>query len=56
MEARNFWGHGYRAVMITDTSFFRNRHYHQETDTIDPLNVEQMAEVVQGLHCTLLEL
>ena len=22
------------------TSFFKNRHYHQETDTIDTLNVE----------------
>jgi Zn-dependent M28 family amino/carboxypeptidase len=34
----SFWRHGYRAVMVTDTSFFRNKHYHQETDTIDTLN------------------
>ncbi len=52
----SFWRHGYRAVMITDTSFFRNRNYHQETDTIDTLNFEQMAEVVKGLYYTLLEL
>ncbi len=51
----SFWHHGYRAVMVTDTSFFRNRHYHQETDTIDTLNFEQMAEVVKGLYYTLLE-
>jgi len=51
----SFWRHGYRAVMITDTSFFRNRNYHQETDTIDTLNFEQMAEVVKGLYYTLLE-
>lgn len=56
MEARNFWRHGYRAVMITDASFFRNRHYHLETDAIDTLNVKQMAELVKGLHDTLLEL
>jgi len=48
-----FWHHGYRAIMITDTSFFRNRNYHLETDTIDTLNFEQMAEVVNGLYNAL---
>ncbi len=52
----SFWHHGYRAVMITDTSFFRNRNYHQETDTIDTLNFEMMVEVVKGLYETFLEL
>ncbi len=49
----SFWQYGYRAAMITDTSFFRNRHYHQATDTIDTLDFDRMAEVVQGLHYTL---
>jgi len=48
--------HGFRAVMVTDTSFFRNRHYHQESDTIDTLNFDQMAEVVKGLYFTVLNL
>jgi len=52
----SFWQHGYRAVMITDTSFFRNRHYHQLTDTIDTLDFDRMAEVVEGLYYTLLDL
>ena len=52
----SFWHHGYRAVMVTDTSFFRNMNYHLETDTIDTLNFDKMAEVVKGLHKTLLEL
>ncbi|SEM19711.1 Peptidase family M28 [Syntrophus gentianae] len=51
----SFWQHGYRAVMITDTSFYRNRNYHQETDTIDTLNFERMAELVKGLYFTLRE-
>jgi Zn-dependent M28 family amino/carboxypeptidase len=51
----SFWAHGFPAVMVTDTSFFRNRHYHQESDTIDTLNFDQMAEVVQGLYFTLLD-
>ncbi|MGQ9645992.1 MAG: M20/M25/M40 family metallo-hydrolase [Thermodesulfobacteriota bacterium] len=52
----SFWYHGYRAIMITDTSFFRNVNYHLETDTIETLHFERMAEVVRGLHRTLLRL
>ena len=44
------------AVMVTDTSFFRNKNYHQETDTIDTLNFEEMTEVVKGLYYTLLKI
>ncbi len=51
----SFWRHGYRAIMVTDTSFFRNQNYHQETDTIDTLDFEKMAEVVKGLHYTFME-
>ncbi len=50
----SFWRHGYRAVMVTDTSFFRNPNYHQETDTIDTLHFEGMSEVIKGLFYTLL--
>lgn len=49
----SFWRNGYKAIMVTDTSFFRNRNYHLETDTIDTLDFEQMAEVVRGLYYTL---
>lgn len=45
----SFWDQGYPALMITDTSFLRNPHYHQPTDTPDTLDYERMAEVVPGV-------
>lgn len=48
-----FWHHGFRAVMVTDTAFFRNKNYHQETDTVDTLNFNAMTEVVKGLYYAL---
>ena len=33
-----FWDAGYPALMITDTSFMRNPHYHMPTDTPDTLD------------------
>lgn len=40
-----FWENNIPAVMWTDTSEFRNPHYHQPTDTPDTLDYEFMAEV-----------
>lgn len=52
----NYWNHGIKAIMITDTSFYRNANYHKVTDTLDTLNIEKMGEVVKGLYWTLLHL
>ena len=52
----SFWHHGFRAVMVTETSFFRNKNYHQETDTIDTLNFDAMAEVVKGIYYTTVKM
>lgn len=43
-----FWDAGYPAVMITDTSFLRNPHYHQPTDTIETLDFTFLHRVAQG--------
>jgi Zn-dependent M28 family amino/carboxypeptidase len=51
-----FWKHGFKALMVTDTAFFRNENYHKETDTIDTLNFEVMADVVASLFAALVEL
>jgi Zn-dependent M28 family amino/carboxypeptidase len=40
-----FWEKNIPAAMWTDTSEFRNPHYHQATDTPDTLDYEFMAEV-----------
>lgn len=45
----NYWDMGYNAVMITDTAYLRNPHYHKASDTMETLNFEKMAKVVQGL-------
>jgi len=52
----SFWQEGYPAVMITDTSFYRNLNYHTSSDTYETLNYENMAEVVKGLSAALIEL
>jgi Zn-dependent M28 family amino/carboxypeptidase len=46
----NYWKYGYNAVMITDTSFYRNKNYHQLTDMIETLDFDKMAEVVGGIY------
>ena len=44
-----FWDLGYPALMVTDTSFFRNPHYHGPRDTLDTLNLDFMANVCAGV-------
>jgi Zn-dependent M28 family amino/carboxypeptidase len=45
----SFWQQGYPAVMVTDTAFFRNPHYHKESDLPQTLDYASMAKVVAGL-------
>lgn len=45
----SFWQAGYPAIMVTDTSFLRYKHYHEPTDTPDRLDYDRMARVVVGL-------
>jgi len=55
-DHRNFWHFGYKAVMITDTAFYRNPHYHQRTDTIKTLDFKRMYEVIKGVKHAILHL
>ncbi len=45
----SFWDQGYPALMLTDTSFLRNPHYHLPTDTPDTLDYSRMAQVTLGV-------
>jgi len=44
-----FWDAGYPALLVTDTAFLRNPHYHQPTDTLDTLDPAFLERVCQGV-------
>ena len=44
-----FWDAGYRAMMVTDTSFLRNPHYHKSSDKIETLDLDFLTGVCLGL-------
>jgi len=52
----SFWRTGYRAVMVTDTAFYRYAHYHSPSDTPDRIQYGSMARVVGGLVRTVASL
>jgi Zn-dependent M28 family amino/carboxypeptidase len=45
----SFWDQGYPALMLTDTSFLRNPHYHRPTDTPETLDYGRMVDVTRGV-------
>jgi hypothetical protein len=46
----NYWAHDIPAVMVTNTAFYRNKHYHDANDTPDRLDYNRMSEVVNGVY------
>lgn len=52
----NYWKFGISAVMITDTAFYRNPHYHEPTDQVHTLDINRMAQVIDGVCETLMNL
>jgi Zn-dependent M28 family amino/carboxypeptidase len=52
----SFRKHGYPAVMVTDTAFYRYPHYHLPSDTPEKLDYERMARVTVGLAAMLKDL
>ena len=52
-DHRNYWLMGMKAVMITDTSFYRNAAYHGLEDTAETLDYDRMAKVVVGVYAAM---
>jgi hypothetical protein len=52
----SFWREGYRALMVTDTAFYRYPYYHTADDTPEKLDYPAMGRVVDGLSGGLVEL
>ena len=55
-DHRSFWRHGYRALMITDTAFYRYPEYHTAQDTADRLDYVQFARMTGGLFSALVRM
>ena len=48
-----FWDCGFPALLVTDTAFLRNPHYHQATDTADTLDAAFLTRVTRGIAATI---
>ena len=55
-DHKSYRAHGYPAVMVTDTAFFRNPRYHTADDKADMLDYAGMAEVVSGVEAAVRKL
>jgi Zn-dependent M28 family amino/carboxypeptidase len=55
-DHRNYWKFGFPAVMVTDTSFYRNDNYHTAEDTYEKLDYQAMAKVVYGVFKHIVDL
>lgn len=55
-DHHSFWRLGVPAIMITDTSFYRNPNYHQPSDTPDTLDFARMARVLDAVEALVRDL
>ncbi len=53
-DHRSYWRYGWKAVMVTDTAFLRNREYHEPGDTASRLDYSKMSLVVTGVYNSIL--
>lgn len=41
--------------MITDTAFYRNKNYHEQSDTMETLDLNRMGEVIRAVLVAIVE-
>ncbi len=51
-----FWQAGYKALMVTDTALFRHDDYHTLHDTVELIDFDRLARVVDGLRHVVADL
>jgi len=49
----NYWPYGFKALMITDTAFYRNKAYHSSGDTPERLDYSRLGKVVVAVFETI---
>jgi hypothetical protein len=49
----NYWEFGYSALMVTNTSFYRNPNYHEPSDKMETLDLNKMASVIDEVYYAL---
>lgn len=47
-DHRSFWDAGVPAIVVTDTTYFRNPHYHDLTDTPETLDYARLAAITEA--------
>lgn len=52
----NYWNEGFDAMMVTNTSYFRSPHYHKPSDTVETLDIERMAAVINSIYYAVLHI
>ncbi len=50
----SFWDEGFAAILVTDTSLFRNPYYHTSQDRIETLDLSFLAKVTEATVRTIL--
>lgn len=52
----NYWHHGFPAVLVTDTAFLRNPHYHKPSDRPETLDYARLEKAADGVYAAVVDL
>jgi len=55
-DHRNYWEFGFSSVLITNTGFYRNPNYHQDSDVLSTIDIVRMSQVIDEVFRSIIEL